>query len=83
MTEAEKKAELEALLFMATEPIKTAEIKEVTAFDKEEIQDYLAQLEEEYSSPERGIELVEFNEGYIFQTKAKYKETIKEHHQPE
>ena len=83
MTEEEKKAELEALLFMATEPIKIKEIKEVTPLETKEIRQYLAKLEEEYAASDRGIELAKFNEGYIFQTKAKYQDTIKEYHQPE
>ena len=83
MTPEEKKAEIEALLFMATEPIKIEEIKESTASGTKEIRQYLVELEEEYAEPARGIELAEFNDGYIFQTKAKYQETIKEHHKPE
>ncbi|MGM0502260.1 MAG: SMC-Scp complex subunit ScpB, partial [Bacillota bacterium] len=79
----EKKAELEALLFMATQPIKIAEMKVVTELGTREIRKHIEQLQEEYSGSDRGIELVEFNDGYIFQTKAKYEEIIKEHHQPE
>ena len=83
MKAKEKKAELEALLFMATKPIKIEEIKEVMDLGTKEIRNYLAQLKEEYENPDRGIELVEFNDGYIFQTKSKYEEIIKEHHKPE
>jgi len=83
MTAEEEKAELEALLFMATKPIKIKEIKAVTELGTREIRSYIEQLQEEYVTPDKGIELAEFNDGYIFQTKAKYEAIIKEHHQPE
>ncbi|MGM0370002.1 MAG: SMC-Scp complex subunit ScpB [Bacillota bacterium] len=83
MTAEEEKAELEALLFMATKPIKIKEIKAVTELGTREIRSYIEQLQEEYATPDKGIELAEFNDGYIFQTKAKYEAIIKEHHQPE
>ncbi|GAB6098959.1 SMC-Scp complex subunit ScpB [Halanaerocella petrolearia] len=83
MEETETKAVVEALLFMATEPLEVKEIKKVTDLTTKEIKDQLATLKEEYQAQDKGIELVEINHGFQFQTKSQYRSIVKEFHKPD
>lgn len=83
MNKQEVKAEIEALLFMATEPLAVQEIKEVLTASKAQIKDVLEQIQQEYSAADKGIELAKVGSGYQLQTKADYRSLVKEFHQPE
>jgi segregation and condensation protein B len=77
------KAGIEALLFMATDPVSPAEIAEVMELDTGKVEEVLLNLKDEYQAADRGMELVKINDGYQFQTKPEYQSLIKELHQPE
>ncbi|MCK8816572.1 SMC-Scp complex subunit ScpB [Natroniella sulfidigena] len=83
LDQSEIKAAIEALLFMATEPLQIKEIKKVLTVDRAEIKESLEKIKLEYAQQDKGIELVKINRGYQLQTKAEYSSIIKDFHQPE
>lgn len=83
LSSLEAKAAIEALLFMATEPLQLKEIKKVLDLDAKEIKKYLKEIKDEYEDESKGIELIYISNGYQFQTKAKYESFIKDLHRPE
>ena len=83
MNRQEVKAGIEALLFMATDPIAVKEIEEVLEASKSQIKELLEQIQQEYAVDDKGIELIEVGSGYQLQTKADYRSLVKEFHQPE
>lgn len=74
---------IEALLFTAIEPLKPKEIKKVTELSLAEIKAAINDLEAEYDSPSRGVELLKINQGYQLRTKPAYQSYINQLHQPE
>ncbi|GAB6139061.1 SMC-Scp complex subunit ScpB [Halanaerobaculum tunisiense] len=82
MDKQEAKAIVESLLFMAIEPLEVTAIKKVTNLTTKEIKDVIKEIKAEYQTPDKGIELVEINQGFQFQTKSQYRSYIKELHQP-
>ncbi|TDX45204.1 SMC-Scp complex subunit ScpB [Orenia marismortui] len=83
LSEVEIKAAIEALLFMATDPLKMKEIKKVLEVDKRKIKQAIDLIRQEYSRNDKGIELIQINKGYQLQTKANYQSFVKELHKPE
>lgn len=72
-------AALEALLFVAKDPLSPGRLAEVLELELEEIQELLNELRQEYAQTTRGLVLVELNEGYKLGTKpelARYIETL-------
>ncbi|MCK8825724.1 SMC-Scp complex subunit ScpB [Fuchsiella alkaliacetigena] len=78
-----KKALVEALLFMAAEPIEVAEISKVSDLTAVEIEEALEQLEQDYQDHNRGMELIQIGEGFRLQTKPQYATYVEELYQPE
>jgi segregation and condensation protein B len=76
------KALIEALLFTAPEPLQIREIKKVTELSPGKIKEILEALKSDYNEENRGIQLLEVNNGYQLQTKANYQPYINELHKP-
>ncbi|WP_408954590.1 SMC-Scp complex subunit ScpB [Natroniella sp. ANB-PHB2] len=83
LDQSELKAAIEAILFMATEPLQVKEIRKVIKGESTKIKEVLEQIKIEYNQEAKGIELVKIDHGYQLQTKAKYSSIIKDFHQPE
>ncbi|MGM0471461.1 MAG: SMC-Scp complex subunit ScpB [Bacillota bacterium] len=79
----DKQGLIEALLFTATKPLQIKELQSVTDLSKSQLKDIIADLIDEYQSPDRGLELLQVNQGYQLQTKPDYQEQIEKLHQPE
>ncbi|AGB40583.1 segregation and condensation protein B [Halobacteroides halobius DSM 5150] len=82
MNKQEAKAAVEALLFMATDSLAVKDIKEVTNLTTTEVNQILTQLKEDYQAVDKGIKLVQVNQGFQFQTKSEYRSFIKAMHKP-
>ncbi|MBM7623558.1 SMC-Scp complex subunit ScpB [Sporohalobacter salinus] len=81
--EENPKALIEALLFTAVEPLEPKAIKKVTDLSLDQIKEIINELADDYDNSERGVELLEINQGYQLRTKPSYKSYINRLHQPE
>jgi segregation and condensation protein B len=78
MTDSELKAVLEALIYVAEEPITEANLLELFGKEnRDQIRRELASLIAEYQSPERGLEIKEVANGYRLGTKAEHHEWVR------
>lgn len=60
---------IEALIFVSLDPLTLEKIKMVlTEYPEDEIKAALYELLEDYSSPDRGIQIIQITGGYIFST---------------
>ncbi|RME64748.1 MAG: SMC-Scp complex subunit ScpB [Nitrospirae bacterium] len=64
MDPQEKKALLEAILFISGEPVEVKRLQEVTGFSTGEITSLMAELMREYRDRDGGVHIVEVAEGY-------------------
>ncbi len=71
MEQNEKKALLEAILFIAGEVVPLSRLQEVTGFSTGEITSLMAELMREYRERGGGIQIVEVAEGYQMVTDAR------------
>lgn len=62
-------AALEALLFVAKEPLSLERLAELLQLEKPDVAELLAELSERYASPASGLALVELNDGFRLSTK--------------
>ena len=76
-TIAELMAIIEALIFVADEPLSVKTIADVLAEDKETIQAALEELSKEYAEREGGLTLREIGGGWQISTRAEYHEEIR------
>ncbi|MDO8886103.1 SMC-Scp complex subunit ScpB [Candidatus Oleimmundimicrobium sp.] len=76
--ESNIKGVLEALLFVADEPLTLKKLIKITGFDGELIEKNLKKLVDEYQQGNRGIQLREVAEGYRFFTHPAYAPFIEE-----
>ena len=67
---------LEALLFAAGEPLGVPQLAELLGLNKPQTWELLGQLQEEYNTEKRGLELREVAEGWQLCTKACHHEAI-------
>lgn len=78
MTEIELKAIIEALIYVAEEPISEASLVELLGKEQKElIRQILNRLVEEYKSPERGLEIKEVANGFRMGTKPEHHEWVR------
>lgn len=63
---------LDALLFMAPEPLSLVALSKLTGFDISDIQKMLEDLRDLYNQPGHGIKLVEVANGYQLVTRPEY-----------
>jgi len=69
---------LEVLIFMSQDPLTLEKIKEVVGeVPEEEISAALETLEKDYSTPDRGIQIVQSGGGYIFTTKPEHDQWVR------
>lgn len=66
---AKETALVEATLFLEGEPLDVGAIARITQLARDVVQDALARIEQEYSSENHGMELVEIGGGYSFSPK--------------
>ena len=71
-----KLGQLEALLFAAGEPLGVPQLAELLGLNKPQTWELLGQLQEEYNTEKRGLELREVAEGWQLCTKACHHEAI-------
>ncbi len=76
--ETNVKGILEALLFVADEPLTLKQFVQITGFDTELIEKNLKELAEEYQKGNRGIQLREVADGYRFFTHPAYAPFVEE-----
>src|SRR5213080_1622865 len=70
---------LEAIVYLAKEPVSLDAIHKVLPdVDRNEIQQKLNELMEQYRAPEHGIEIREVADGYRFSTKPEHHEVLKQ-----
>lgn len=79
----EMKAIVESLLFITNTPLSPADLAELTGFSQAEINEVLEILMRESRAADRGIEVVQLAGGYIYATKAAYKEYIEKMYKPQ
>lgn len=60
---------VEALLFLTEEPLPSDKIAEIAGVSAKEVREVLAELRQEYNSPERGLQLMEIAKGFQLGTK--------------
>ncbi len=82
MFKEETKALVEAILFVAKEPLNLKVLKEVTGIDQADIKEVLQELMEQYYSKNGGFNLIEIAEGYQFTTKSEYAPYIERLYRP-
>ena len=68
----EKKALLEAALFISDKPLSIEELCKITGLPENTIENLLEEINEELSQEHRGIELLKIDKNYHFKVKDKY-----------
>ena len=71
-----KKALLEACLFVSEKPLKLEKLSKILECSIEEVKNILEEMKEELRKKERGIELVETPEGFELRIKPEYRERV-------
>lgn len=80
---ANLKGAVEALVFLASEPVNIDEMAQALEVDPREISQAIEELKQEYNEDEgRGIQLDELAGGYIFSTRLEFGEFIRRLHKP-
>ncbi|TDO89405.1 segregation and condensation protein B [Halanaerobium saccharolyticum] len=69
---------VEALIFSSKKKLPRAVIKEITAFSEEKLERIIIYLEQKYQGVEFGIQLKEYNDRYLFQTKKEFAAEIEQ-----
>jgi segregation and condensation protein B len=75
--DAPLKALLEAIIYVAEEPVTAAQIAPVVGQSEEKVRQLLDQLMGEYGSPERGLMIREVAGGYKMGTKPEHHEAVR------
>lgn len=78
----ELKGAVEALIFLAAEPVTIEEMAAVLEVEQEEVQGTVEDLKKEYNNAERGIQLEEIAGGFVFSTPMEYGEYVRKLFQP-
>lgn len=76
--EAEDIALVEALIFSSKKKLPREVIKEISEFSEEKLERIIIYLEKKYQSREFGIQLKEYNDSYLFQTKKEFAPKIEQ-----
>lgn len=71
-----KKALIEAALFVASNPLSPEKLCEIAGISLKELEEILEEISSELQSIERGIELAKTPEGYEFRVKPEYREKV-------
>ncbi len=73
----EPKALVEAALFVADRPLSLARLAQVVGLSEEAVGRLIQVLAEEYSAPDRGLEIVQLGGGYYLQVKRALAEVVR------
>lgn len=73
---------VEALLFIATEPLLPEEVERVLGLSKKTVVDVIEELAREYEETDRGFQIRKMGKGYAICTRPEYAEYIRELFQP-
>lgn len=73
-------AKIEALLFTADEPVPLKDLARVTDLSPAEVKEHIEVLIREYNKNSHGIMIREYDQSYLFVTKAEYATFIEELH---
>lgn len=68
----EATAVLEALIFVASEPVSTETLSRLTGYSAKDIEELLLELEKRYDQPGHGLQLVKVAGGYQLVTRPEY-----------
>ena len=71
-----KRALIEAALFVSEDPLTVERLSKITGISKTEVKKVIEEINHELSSPKHGIELVETAEGYELRVKQEYREKV-------
>ena len=71
-----KKALIEAALFVSSSPLSPEKLCEIAGISKEELEKILEEIASELQSVERGIELAQTPEGYELRIKPEYRDKV-------
>lgn len=69
---------VEALIFSSKKKLPRAVIKKITSFSEEKLERIIIYLEQKYQGAEFGIQLKEYNDSYLFQTKKEFAAQIEQ-----
>ena len=69
---------VEALIFSSKKKLPRDIIKEITSFSEEKLERIIIYLEQKYQGVEFGIQLKEYNDSYLFQTKKEFAAQIEQ-----
>jgi segregation and condensation protein B len=72
----ETKAIIESLLFISTEPLSIQDLTKIIGHNPQDIQEIIAEIQEEYRKDYHGFHLVEVAGGFLFATKVQYDQYI-------
>lgn len=72
----DKKALVEAALFVSDQPLSIEKLSEIASIPQQELENILQELESELSSSKHGIELVKTPEGYELRVKPAYRDRV-------
>jgi len=69
---------IESLIFISLEPLTLEKIKGICSeFSEKEIQEAIQELTENYSSNQRGIQIIQAAGGYLFSTKSEHDQWVR------
>ncbi|MEM5790771.1 MAG: SMC-Scp complex subunit ScpB [Candidatus Aenigmatarchaeota archaeon] len=71
-----KKALIEAALFVSEKPLSLERLSKIFDISQEEIKSLMEEMKKDFQRNDRGIELVEAPEGFEFRVKAEYREKV-------
>ncbi|MEM7825206.1 MAG: SMC-Scp complex subunit ScpB [Candidatus Aenigmatarchaeota archaeon] len=71
-----KKALVEAALYVSDKPISIEKLSTITQISTKEIKDILIEIQQEFQKQDRGIELTETPEGYEFRIRPEYRSHV-------
>jgi segregation and condensation protein B len=71
-----KKALLEAALFVSDKPLSLETLSNITKLNEEEIKNLIEELKNDLENEDRGIELVETPEGFELRLKPEYRNSV-------
>lgn len=72
----DKKALVEAALFVSDSPLTIDKLSKIVGIKREEVKKIIEEIKENFSKKHHGIELVETSEGFEFRVKQEYREKV-------
>jgi len=79
----ENKGTLEALLFVAIDPLSIERLAQITEMEEETIKELLKEIQEDYTAPHRGLVIEEVGGGYRIVTRPEYMDYVEKLYKPQ